>query len=147
MPIQLARSISTPRRRDAGTRQEGWRELCPLPTGAHEALITAGQNNGQDAGEDRGRDAGQNDTNQGKELDAYTLWHRRLGHAGKEKMKLFQVAVEGIPALVPGRRLRKSTESDGPGHAIHRRSDIPASSRATELAGARDEAGSSFCCA
>ena len=31
IPIQLARSISTPRRRDAGVRQEGWKELRPLP--------------------------------------------------------------------------------------------------------------------
>jgi hypothetical protein len=66
-------------------------------------MIT-GQDNGQDTGEDRGRDAGQNDTSQGKEPDAYKLWHRRLGHAGEEKIKLFQAAVGGIPALVPGQR-------------------------------------------
>jgi hypothetical protein len=41
------------------------RNYVLYPQGAHEALITAG--------EDRGRDAGQNDTSQGKELDAYTL--------------------------------------------------------------------------
>jgi transposase InsO family protein len=66
--------------------------------------MTAGQDNGQEAGKDRGRDAGQNDTSQEEEPDAYKLWHRRLGHAGEEKIKLFQAAVEGIPALVPGRR-------------------------------------------
>ena len=33
LPIQLGRSISTPRRRDAGVCQEGRKELRPLPTG------------------------------------------------------------------------------------------------------------------
>jgi transposase InsO family protein len=88
------------------------RNYVLYPQGAHEALMTAGQDNsqasgqdeGQDSGEDRGRDAGQHDTSQEKEPDAYTLWHRRLGHAGEEKMKLFQTNVEGIPALVPGQR-------------------------------------------
>jgi hypothetical protein len=88
------------------------RNYVLYPQGAHEALMTIGQDNGQDSGqndgqdngEDRGRDAGQIVTSQEKEPDAYTLWHRRLGHAGEEKMKLFQTNVEGIPALVPGQR-------------------------------------------
>ena len=53
------------------------RNYVLYPQGAHEALMTAGQDNGpddgQDTGEDRGRDAGQNDTSQRKELDAYRL--------------------------------------------------------------------------
>jgi hypothetical protein len=80
------------------------RNYVLYPQGAHEALMTAGQDDGQDVGEDRGRDAGQNATSQRKEPDAYTLWHRRLGHAGEEKMRFFQTAVEGISALVPGWR-------------------------------------------
>jgi hypothetical protein len=40
------------------------------------------------AGQDRGRHVGQNDARQEKEPDAYTLWHRRLGHVGEEKMRL-----------------------------------------------------------
>jgi hypothetical protein len=98
MPIQPARSISTPRRRDASARQEGWKELCPLPT-----RRPRGANNswpGQRPGQGPGRRPKRHQ--QEKELDAYTLWHRRLGHAGKGKMKLFQAAVEGIPALAPG---------------------------------------------
>jgi hypothetical protein len=88
------------------------RNYVLYPQGAYGALMTAGQDNGQDdgqndgqdAGGNRGRDAGQNDISLQKEPDAYTLWHRRLGHAGEEKMKLFQAAVEGIPALVSRRR-------------------------------------------
>jgi hypothetical protein len=33
------------------------------------------------------------------EPDAYTLWHRRLGHVGEEKVRLLQTNVEGIPCL------------------------------------------------
>jgi GAG-pre-integrase domain len=69
---------------------------------------TAGQDSGQDDGEDRGRHVGQNDTSQEKEPNAYTLWHRRLGHVGEEKMRLLQTNVEGIPALVPRRRTCKT---------------------------------------
>ena len=76
------------------------RNYVIYPQGAHGALMTAGQ----DAGKDGGRDAGQKDISQEKEPDAYTLWHRRLGHVGEEKMRLLQTNVEGIAALVPGRR-------------------------------------------
>ena len=55
------------------------------PQSTHAALMTAGQDNGQEM-----------------EPDAYTLWHRRLGHVGEEKVRLLQTNVEGIPALVPG---------------------------------------------
>ena len=80
------------------------RNYALYPQDAHGALMTAGQDDGHDTGKSRGRDAGQNDTSQGKELDAYRLWYRRLGHAGEEKIKFFQTAVEGIPGLVPGQR-------------------------------------------
>jgi hypothetical protein len=80
------------------------RNYILYPQGAHEALMAAGQDNGQADGEDRGRDAGQDVPSQEKEPDAYTLWHRRLGHAGEEKMRLLQTSVDGIPAMVPGQR-------------------------------------------
>jgi hypothetical protein len=38
------------------------RNYVLYPQGAHEALMTTGQDDGQETGEDRGRDAGQNDT-------------------------------------------------------------------------------------
>jgi hypothetical protein len=89
VPIQLARSISTPRRRDAGVCQEVEKNYVLCPQGVHGALMTTGQDNDQKASKGRGQDA---DANQEKEPDAYRLWHRRLGHAAEEKMKLFQTA-------------------------------------------------------
>ena len=79
------------------------RNYVLYPQGAHEALMTTDQDSGQDNGKDRGRDAGQNVTRQ-EEPDAYTLWRRRLGHIGEEKMRFLQTNVEGIPALIPGQR-------------------------------------------
>src|SRR5436305_4381415 len=34
--------------------------------------------------------------------DSYRLWHRRLGHAGEEKMKLLQPTVDGVPVFGQG---------------------------------------------
>jgi hypothetical protein len=79
------------------------RNYVLYPQGAHEALMTTDQDSGQDNGKDRGRDAGQNVTRQ-EEPDAYTLWRRRLGHIGEEKMRFLQTNVEGIPALIPRQR-------------------------------------------
>jgi hypothetical protein len=33
------------------------------------------------------------------EPDSYKLWHRRMGHAGEEKMRLLNKAVEGVLEL------------------------------------------------
>ena len=86
------------------------RNYVLYPQGPRGAMTT-GQDDGQEIGMDRGRDAGQNDTSQGKESDAYRLRHRRLGHAGEEKMKLFRTAVGGIPALVPSPDQRQAYET------------------------------------